>query len=232
MEKIKRFIPLVIIVILIILAYSFGIGDYLTFDNLKAHRKVLKEFIAQYPLLVPLIFIAIYIVATALSIPGGLFLTITAGFLFPFPWGLLYVVIGATIGAMIIFLCIRFAFADLFLKKAKPLLHKLQKGFKKNQASYLLFLRFIPIFPFWLINIAAAVFNVPFVTFAWTTFVGIIPGSFVFTQAGEGLGAIFDTEGKLSIGAILNKKVWIAFIALGLFALLPILYRKLKDDRK
>ena len=81
MEKIKRFIPLVIIVILIILAYSFGIGDYLTFDNLKAHRKVLKEFIAQYPLLVPLIFIAIYIVATALSIPGGLFLTITAGFL-------------------------------------------------------------------------------------------------------------------------------------------------------
>ncbi len=228
----KKWIPLLIIVVLMLTAYFSGLTEYLTFDNIKENREKLLGYIAHYPILTPLLFILIYIVATTLSIPGGAILSLIGGFLFGVPLSTLYVTVGATFGATFIFLAARTAFGDLLKKKAGPFLSKMEGGFQKNATSYLLFLRFIPLFPFWLVNLAPAFFNVKTRTYIWTTFVGIIPGAYVYTQAGSGLGAIFDQGKEFSIKSVLNIEIRIALILLALFALIPIFVRRLKNARK
>ena len=230
----RRFLPILLITVLMIAAYFFGLGEYLTFERLKEQREVLQLAVNNYPVLAPLTFIIIYIVATALSLPGGAFLSICGGFLFPQPFCTLYVVLGATVGAITIFEAARTALGDSLRQRAGAMMQKMEKGVREDGWSYLLFLRLVPLFPFWLVNLAPAFFEVSLFTFAWTTFVGIIPGAFVFTQAGAGLGAIFDSGETLSIGAIFNTQVKIALAALGIFALIPIVLknlRKTKDDR-
>lgn len=228
----KKLLPLLIIITLMALAYALGLEKWLTFENLKAHHSAMKTFVAEHPIATPLLYIALYIVMTALSIPGGALLSVTGGFLFPQPWSTLYVVIGATIGASFIFLAARTALAEFLFKKAGPLLKKMQKGFEDNAVSYMFFLRLIPLFPFWLVNIAPAFFGVKFRTYFWTTCLGIIPGAFVFTQAGVGLGAILESGDSFSLETIFNWQIRIALIALALFALIPVVYKKFKHKKR
>lgn len=226
-----RWIPLLILLILLGLSYYFKLHHYLSVEQIKKHRLFLLDFVQGYPNLAPLVFLLVYIIATALSIPGDIFLTILAGFLFPQPYCTILVIIGATIGAIALFLIARTAFGDFLKDKAGPFLKKMQAGFQENEVSYLLFLRFVPIFPFWLVNIAPAIFGVSLYTFAWTTFIGIIPGSFVFTQIGAGLGSILDSQEPFSLSSALTLEVRIALIALGLFALVPIAYKKFRKKK-
>ncbi len=235
MSKLKKFIPLLIIVILMAVGYFSGFFKALNYETLRYHHVELTEYVNNNPLLTPLMFIGTYIVATALSIPGGIFLSILGGFLFRQPWCTLYVVIGATTGAALLFLAARTAFGTVLKEKAGPKLQKFEKGFHKNPSSYLLFLRLIPLFPFWLVNLAPAFFNVPLWTYVWTTFVGIAPGAFVSTQAGRGLNTIFETSDTFQFSSIFNAEINIALIGLAIISLLPIMIRKWKEkknDRK
>lgn len=230
-KRLLQLLPVAIILLLMLFAYFFGLGEYLTFGELKRHREALTSFVESYPLAAPLLYTLTYAVSTALSIPGAIFLTLFGGFLFPQPFATIYVVTGATIGAIIIFLAARTALGETLKEKAGPRLKKMQKGFQEDAANYLLFLRFVPIFPFWLVNLAPAFFGVNLWTFAWTTFVGIIPGAFVFAQAGAGLGAILDSGKELSIDTIFNTEVKIALIALGIFALLPTVIKRFRRNK-
>lgn len=230
----KRFLPIAIILLLMGIVYMSGVHKYLTFSNLKAHHSQLKFFVEARPMMSATLFILTYIITSALCLPVGIFLSLFGGFLFPVPWSTLYVVVGATLGSTIIFLAARTAIGDFLKKRAGPFLQKMEKGFQKNAWSYLLLLRFVPIFPFWLINIAPAFFGVRFITFFWTTLIGIIPGAYVFTQAGAGLSAIFASGQAFSFENILNTQVKIALVALGIFALIPIVIKKIlvKKSRK
>jgi len=227
----RKYFPLLLILLLTAIVYFLKLHDFLTFEKLKEHRQQLKDIVAAHPLLSPFVFIAVYTTATALSIPGGLVLSVFGGFLFPQPWSTLYVVIAATLGACMLFLAAKTAFGDLLKRKAGPRLKRMQKGFEEDAANYLLFLRLVPIFPFWLVNLAPAFFGVPLSTFAWTTFFGIIPGSFVYTQAGVGLGAIFDSTKQLSQETVFNTQIKIALIGLAIFALLPVIVKKIRGLR-
>ncbi len=227
----KKWLPLTIIILLMIVAYFVGLPKYLTFESIKTHREALLTQIENHPVLMPALFILLYIVVVSLSLPGGTILTLLGGFFFKIPWGAIYVIVGATIGATIIFLAARTALGDLLRKKAGPFLKKMEGGFQKNAASYLLFLRFIPLFPFWLVNIAPAFFNVKTKTYIWTTFVGIIPGSYVYAQAGSGLGAIFEEGKSFSFNSVFNTQMNFALVLLALFSLIPILVKKLRHDR-
>ncbi|MCB1072710.1 MAG: TVP38/TMEM64 family protein [Chlamydiia bacterium] len=227
----KKWIPLIIIIILMLIVYFSGVTKYLTFETIKENRQLILSYIDQYPLLMPFLFTLIYVVMTALSLPGGALLSILGGFIFGVPLSTIYVVVGATIGATIIFSAARTAMGDLLKRKAGPFLLKMETGFQKNAASYLLFLRLIPLFPFWLVNIAPAFFNVKTRTYLWTTFLGIIPGAYVFTQAGNGLGAIFDSGKEFSVETVFNIEIKIALIVLALFALIPIFVKRLRRDR-
>ena len=151
MNRFKRFIPLGILIIIAVIAYFSGILHYFSFDMMKQYRQQLNDFVAIHSLSAPLIFILLYITIAALSLPVGIYLTCLAGFLFTQPFATIYVVIGATLGASIIFLAARYAFADFLHQRAAPYLSQMEKGFQENAVSYMLFLRLIPAFPFGLL---------------------------------------------------------------------------------
>ena len=225
----KRFLPLIFILSIMLLAYFLDLGQFLSFASLQEHRQELQQLVDKWPLLAPLAYIGIYILAVAVSFPGASFLTLAGGFLFPQPFSTIYTVTGATLGASAIFFAASTAFAESLRERAGPFLSKMQTGFKENAMSYLLFLRLVPAFPFWLVNLAPAILGVPFRTYLIATATGIIPGTFVFTQAGAGLGAIFDTGEAFSIGSILNNDMKVALVALGVISLLPTIITKLRS---
>jgi len=231
MKKLWRYVPILIIAFLMMVGYFSGFYRALNFETLRYHHLELTEYVNNNPVMTPFMFTGAYGVATALSIPGGIFLSILGGYLFPQPWCTLYVVVGASVGATLLFLAARTAFGDLLKQKAGPHLQKMEAGFHKNAVSYLLFLRFVPLFPFWLVNLAPAFFNVRLRTYIWTTFVGILPGAFVFTQAGRGFNAVFETAEEFSLASVFNLQVKIALACLGLFALVPILIKKWREKK-
>lgn len=228
MKYLKRFWPIGIIIILMAVIYYTHLSMYFTFDMLKEHDRQIMAFVHRHPFLTPLLFILLYIVCTTLSLPLGLFLGIFSGFLFPQPLCTLYVVFGATVGATLVLLAAKLAVGDFILKKAGPFVKKLESGFKDNAVNYMLFLRFVPVFPFWLVNLVPAFLKIPLRTYIWTTAVGIIPGVFVNTQLGRGLEAILMEGEQLSLSSLFNMKIKIALIALGLVAILPVIIKKLR----
>lgn len=230
----KRFIPFLVLLILMIVGYVSGIYEYLTLETLKDKQFEIKGFVRGHPFLAPVIFILIYTVFTGLSLPAATILSLICGFLFPIPLSTLYVITGATLGALVIFLATRTAFGEILRHKAGPFLKKMELGFQKNAWSYLLFLRLVPLFPFWLVNVAAAFFQVRFLTFLWTTFVGIIPGSYAYTQAGAGIGAILESEEPISFSGIFNAQTVISLVALGILILGSFIVKKfvLKRSKK
>jgi uncharacterized membrane protein YdjX (TVP38/TMEM64 family) len=227
-QRLKRFLPLSLILLGMAAVYFSGLYHYLSFNTLRTYHDTLKLFILAHPIAVPLLFILTYILLTALSVPGAVFLTLLGGYLFPQPLSTIYVVFSATCGAALIFLAARTALGDALKQKAGPFLQKMEKGFNENAASYMLFLRFVPLFPFWAVNLAPAFFGVPLRTFLWTTLIGITPGSFVFTLAGSGLEKIFETGQAFSLSALFNTELKIALSLLGVLALVPILIKKFR----
>ena len=214
----QRFIPLVLIVVLMAVAYMTGLTQYLTLESLKKNHTALKILVEAHPWLAGCVYMLLDATTTALSIPVGLFLSIFAGVLFPQPFSTMIVTCGGTLGAACVFLAARTAVGNLLRHRAGPFLVNMERGFHENAASYMLFLRLVPIFPFWLVNLAPAFFSIPFFTFVWTTFVGIIPIAFVLTQAGAGLGKIIDSTVDINMQIIFNTDVKIALLALGLLS--------------
>lgn len=223
---IRRLLPLLILALVAVGIYASGLHRYLSFDALRDHRETLLALVADHAVIAPLAFIAIYALATALSIPGGAVLTIAGGFLFGTWLGGLFVVIGATLGASAVFLIAKTSLGDLLKSKAGPRLKRMEEGFRENALSYLLFLRLIPVFPFWLVNLVPAFLGVGLATFVIGTFVGIIPGSLVFASVGNGLGAVFDQGGTPDLGIIFKPSILGPIVALGLLALVPIAYKR------
>jgi uncharacterized membrane protein YdjX (TVP38/TMEM64 family) len=179
-------------------------------------------------LLAGLIYIAIYALVIALSVPGGAVLTIAGGFLFGSVIATLLVVFAATLGATLVFLIAKTALGDPLRARASPFLKRMEAGFQEDALNYLLVLRLIPIFPFWIVNLVPAFLGVPLRTYVLGTFVGIIPGSFVFASVGAGIGSVLDSGEEFSPSSVLTPQIVIALVGLAALALLPVAYRKLK----
>lgn len=200
--------------------FYFDLGHYLTLDALKENRDRLLAFTdANFAAAVG-IFIATYCVVTGLSLPGAAILTLAGGFLFGSVLGTVLVNIGATTGATLAFLAARYLLRDWVEQKFGDRLGSIQEGFSKNAFSYLMTLRLIPLFPFFLVNMVSGLTRVSVATYVAATAIGIIPGSFVYAYAGRQLGTIN------SLKEIASPNVLLAFTLLGLLALAPILYRK------
>lgn len=229
-KSILKYLPILIIFLGMAFIYFSGVYHYLSLDYLRMYHKSLKTFVKMHPIAVPIAFCFVYIISTALSIPGAVFLTLLGGYLFPQPFSTIYVIFSATCGATLIFLAARTALKEILKKKAGPFLKKMEKGFQENAISYLLFLRFVPLFPFWLVNIAPAFFEVSLITFVWTTLVGIFPGVLVFTFAGEGLERILENNEIFSVSTIFNIQIKIALVLLGITALVPVMWKKFKKN--
>jgi len=198
----------------------FDLGQYLSLDSLKANRDLLLNYTETHYAAAVGLFILIYILQTTFSLPGGAILTLTGGFLFGSLMGTFFVNIGATVGATLAFLAARYLLRDWVENKFGDRLSTIQAGFAQNAFSYLMTLRLIPAFPFFLVNLVSGLTRVSVGTYALATAIGIIPGSFVFAFAGRQLGTIN------SLSEIASPSVLLAFTLLGLLALLPIAYRK------
>jgi uncharacterized membrane protein YdjX (TVP38/TMEM64 family) len=167
----------------------------------------------------------------AFSLPGATILTIAGGFLFGSVWGTVLVIVSATLGATVLFSIARTTLGDVLRAKTRAWLPRLEAGFQKHALSYLLVLRLVPIFPFFIINLVPAFLGVPLSTFILGTFLGIIPGTFVYATVGAGLGSVFDAGGTFSLRGVLTPQIVIALVGLAVLAMIPVVYKKLTAQR-
>ncbi len=210
-------------VLAIALFFSFDLGRFLTLAALKANHQALLDFSVSHRLLTVAGFMLLYIVQTALSLPGAAILSLAAGALFGSIWGTLYANIAATLGATLAFLVARYLLRDLVLGRFGSRLEGLNRELESRGFNYLLFLRLVPLFPFFLINLAAGLTRLPLRTFFLATMLGIIPGGFVYVNAGASLATID------SLADVASLRVLSSFALLGLFALVPVLYARWKS---
>lgn len=224
--SISRLVPLLVLAAGLGAFFALGLNEYVNLETLKENRELLQRFVADYALLAALIYIGVYAVAVAFSIPIGAVATLTGGFLFGTLFGGLYTVIGATIGACAVFLAAKTALGDALKEKAGPTIKKMEAGFRKDAFSYLMVLRLVPLFPFWLVNLAPAFLGVPLRTYAIATFLGIIPATFVFASIGNGLGAIFDQGSEPDLSVITQPEVFLPILGLAALSLIPIVYKR------
>lgn len=240
--RLRRWLPLVVLVSVAAFVFAMGWHRQLTIENIAANRDRLQALITEHKALALLAYVTIYAAAVSVSLPGSLLLTLTGGLLFGWFVGGLATVVAATIGATIVFLVAKTAFGEPLARRAGPSLAKLRQGFQSNALSYLLFLRLVPAFPFFLVNLAPALLGVPLRTYVIGTFFGIIPGTFAFASAGAGLdGVIASAKAQyevcvaahgaaackltISLSNLLNTETKIAFILLGLVALIPVAFK-------
>lgn len=223
-----KLIPVIILIAGLVAFFAFDLDRYLSLTALKENREVLTGWVADTGLVAWLVYAGIYAVVTAFSIPGGAVMTIAGGFLFG-PWlGGTLTVIGATIGATAVFLAARYALADFLRDKAGGAIRKMEDGFKENALSYLLFLRLVPVFPFWLVNLVPAFLRVPVGVYIFGTAVGIIPGTSVYALVGDGVGALLEAGQDVNLGIIFEPRFLLPIVGLAGLALLPVLYKKFK----
>lgn len=221
----KKILIVACLLLLGALFFYFDLGKYLTLSSLKENREALVSFYESNQITMIAIFLTIYIVQTALSLPGAIVLSVAAGAVFGAVMGTIYVNIGATVGATLAFLVARYLFHDLIQNKFGSRLEKMNRELETRGLNYLLFLRLVPLFPFFLINLGASLTKLPLRTFFIGTMIGIIPGSFVFCNAGASLATIN------SLSEVASPRVLGSFALLGLFALVPVIYQKIKQKK-
>jgi uncharacterized membrane protein YdjX (TVP38/TMEM64 family) len=244
----KRWMPVAALIAVMALVYGMGWHEYLSFKTIGLNYESLKAAVDGNLLLAALAYTAAYVAVVALSLPGALIMTLAGGLLFGWQLGAALTVVAATIGATIIFLVARTSFGESLAAKAGPSLAKLRDGFKENALSYLLFLRLVPAFPFFIVNLAPALLGVPLKTYVLGTFLGIIPGTTAFSVAGSGLGSVVEAQNKvyqecleragaagqtacpytIDTSALVTNELLAAFVALGLVSLLPIALKHLR----
>lgn len=228
-RSLLKSLPLVALILASLFALFFlDVGHYISWQALSENHNRLTAYVTENALLAGLIFILVYALATALSLPGGVILTLMGGFLFGSLLGTAYVTLGATLGAVGIFLAARSALADLLRARVGKAMERMEKGFSRNAVSYLLFLRLVPVFPFWLVNIVPAFLGVSLRVYALTTFFGILPGTLVYASLGSGLGHLLESGQQPDLSIIFSPEVLLPLLGLALLSLVPIAYKKLK----
>lgn len=228
---IRRAWPLAVLLGGLALFFGLGLHRQISFETLRDNRAALGELVERWGLIARFGYAALYAAVVAFSLPIGLLLTIAAGFLFGAYQATVVVVVGATLGAVALFLAARTALRDVLMAKAGPFVQKLEAGFQENALSYMFVLRLVPLFPFWLVNIVPALLGIPLRVYLIGTFFGIIPGTFVYALVGNGLGAVFDSGGEPDLAIIFKPEIIGPILGLAALALVPVVYRTIKSKR-
>lgn len=223
-----KWLPLLALFIVLFAFFYFHLYSYFSFKVLHQHQQELFTWTNQHYMLAVFLYIVIYTITVAASIPTAIFFTILGGYLFDVWPGTLYVVICDTVGGAIFFVAVQIAIGDWVAKKAGKWLKELEKGFQENAFNYLLTLRLIPIFPSWLLNIVAALLGMRLSAFIAATFIGIIPSTIIYTSLGHSLGAIFAHNQMPNTNVIFQPQMFLPLLGLAVLALLPVIYKSYK----
>lgn len=227
----ERYVPIGLLVLGLLAFFAFDLDRFIGLSVLQEHRETLLALVADHWLAMAAAYTLVYAVTVAFSIPGAVFVTLIGGFLFGTVAGSVLVILGATLGAVAVFLAARTAFGEVLKRRTGVWLNRLEGGFREDAVSYLLTLRLIPVVPFWLVNLVPAFLGVPLVTFAWTTLVGIIPGTVVYVAVGNGLGATLEAGGDPDLGLVFEPAILLPLLGLAVLSLLPVLYKRIKGRR-
>jgi uncharacterized membrane protein YdjX (TVP38/TMEM64 family) len=241
-ERVRRFVPVGVVILAMAAVFYSGLHRHISLETLVRHRMAIDAFITAHGLAAVAGFMAIYVTVTALSIPGAALLTMSGGILFGVAVGATASVIASTTGATIVFLIARSACGGTLARRAGPLANKIASGFCANAFSYLLFLRLVPAFPFFLVNLAPALVGVKLSTFVAATVIGVVPATFAFAFLGAGLDSVLVAPGsayraclasgatdcklQFDLGMIITPQLLCAFAALGVMALIPVVVKR------
>lgn len=229
--RIRRFLPLAAIAAGAAAFFALGGGEYVSLQRLADNRDALQAWTAERPWLAAAGYVLAYILGTAFSLPVGTVLTLAGGFVFGTLMGGALTVVGATIGAALVFLAARNALADYFRDRLGDAVRKLRDKFEANAFAYILALRLAPIFPFVVVNVAPALAGVKLRDFVAATFLGIIPGTFVYASVGAGLDSIFAEGGAPDLQAVFQWEVAVPLALLALLALTPAAFKQFRRER-
>jgi uncharacterized membrane protein YdjX (TVP38/TMEM64 family) len=242
--SVRRVCPLVLVVVISGVVVAMGWHRQLSFETLVHHHEALRDFIAQHQASAVAAYAVLYGGLVALSVPVGVYFTVIGGILFGAIIGGFAALVGATIGAIGIFLIARSAVGEHLVRRAGPLAQKLAQNFRADAFSYLLFLRLVPIFPFWLVNLVSALSGVRLATFASATALGIVPATFAFAFVGAGLDSVIaaqqaayraclaagraDCRLTFHMNAAMTPELLAALAALGVVALIPVVVKHMR----
>jgi len=221
----RRLIPLGLLLIAAAIFVLSGARHFLTFAALAEHRAALGDLVERGGVLAIIGFILGYAGLTALSVPGAMLMTLASGFLFG-PWfGAIYALLGASLGASAVFLAAR-AGLECLVERAGPRVQSLQSGFREDAFSYLLCMRLVPIFPFWLVNLVAGASGMSLAVYLVATFFGMIPGALVYAGIGNGVGALIAAGQHPDHYVIFRPNILLPLIGLAVLALVPVVYKR------
>ncbi|WP_249116747.1 TVP38/TMEM64 family protein [Ciceribacter sp. L1K23] len=230
-----RYLPLLLIATGLLLGYLFGLQNYLSLGYLADQREALRAYVDEHLVWSATVFVVIYVLAVAFSFPAASILTIFGGFLFGWLMGGALVAIAATVGASILFLATRSAFGGFLRHRVDGVVKRLTDGFRQNAFGYLLVIRLAPVFPFFVVNIAAALFDISLTRFVAATFIGILPGTFAYAYLGQGVDSVLiaaQAAGReAQIADLVTRDITLAFLGLAVIAAVPTLLRHIRRDR-
>ena len=247
-NQITKWLPLALIAAASLAIFSMGWHKYLTFEQIGMNYEAIRTFIKDNLILSILAYMGLYIAVVALSLPGALALTLAGGLLFGWLIGGTATVVAATIGATIIFLVAKTSLGESLAARAGPTINKLREGFQEDALSYLLFLRLVPAFPFFIVNLAPALLGVKLRTYVLGTFLGIIPGSMAFSFAASQLGNVIEQTNEehaacvaqkgteacpytIDTGTLVSTEILLAFAAIGVVALIPVVVKRFQKTK-
>lgn len=227
MRHLKTLILILVLAVLGVVAWRSGLGAALSWNGLARHQARLLAVVAAHPIVAPLVYAALYAIWVAVSIPEAALVTVAGGLLFGTLLGGAMAVLGATSGAVIIFLVARTAFAGTMRRRAGALLDRIRPGLHRDGFSYLLALRLVPA-PFWLVNLGAALCGMRLVPYAAATLIGIIPATFILASIGAGVGGVLAAGRSPDLEVLFSARILGPLVAMAALALLPVAWRTMR----
>lgn len=228
--SLRRLAPLVCLLSGGLVLLALGAHRYLNFASLAANHDWACALVDRAPVLAALAFIGAYSGLVALSVPGAALLTIASGFLFGTCLGTTYAVLSATIGATLVFGAARAGLAGL-AAKVGPQMRRIEAGFRQDALNYLLVLRLVPVFPFWLVNLVAGASGMRLSSYLIGTFFGMIPAAFVYASFGSGLGVLVAEGRPPDLHILFRPGILLPILGLAALALVPVVYRHWRGQR-
>ncbi len=227
----RRLLPVAILLGGLAVFLLLGLERYFSYDLLCRHQATLTKWVAKHAVISAAAFVLAYALVVAFSLPVAMVVTPVSGFLFGTWMGAGLSVIGATLGSIAVFLAARTAFRNLFHARAGAALARFEAGFQRNDFSYLLFLRLVPVFPFWLINIVPALLGMRLDRYVLATMIGIVPAAIVYASVGDGLGMVIGRGERPDLGIIFEWRILLPLLGLAALSLVPVVYAHLRKPK-
>ncbi|MDG2496491.1 MAG: VTT domain-containing protein [Alphaproteobacteria bacterium] len=227
-SSLSRFIALGIFACLIGLFFAFDLNSLISYQGLAENEAALKRAVSDNPILTGLAYMTIYVLAVTFSLPGAVWLSLAGGLMFGTWAGGLLIVVSASLGASGLFVAARFIMGDPLRARAGPALQKFEASFNRDALSYLFILRLLPVFPFFIVNLGAALVGVRYPVFLITTFFGIMPGTFVFASIGNGISVVLQSGKQPDLSVMTSPEILLPLVGLAILSLAPMLWRRFK----